>query len=91
MAVQRISVRFIGHVQGVGFRYTTVGIAERHAVFGNVQNLPDGSVRMIAEGEAAELERFLGDLQQTFAGQIRETLVDRLPASGEFTGFMIRY
>ncbi len=91
MAVQRISVRFVGHVQGVGFRYTTVGTAERYAVSGHVQNLPDGSVRMIAEGEAAELERFLGDIQRTFAGQIRETLVDRLPASGEFTGFTIRY
>lgn len=91
MAVQRINVRFVGHVQGVGFRYTTVGIAQRYAVSGSVRNLPDGGVRIIAEGEAAELDLFLGEVQQTFSGQIREALMDRQPASGEFTGFAICY
>jgi acylphosphatase len=91
MANQRLDVRFTGHVQGVGFRYTTLGIAGRRPVTGYVQNLGDGSVRLVAEGAPAELEGLLGDIQRAFEGHLRETLVDRLPASGEFPGFSIRY
>ena len=43
----RNTVRYTGHVQGVGFRYTTTNIAARFAVAGYVQNMPDGSVRVV--------------------------------------------
>ena len=91
MANQRLHVRFTGHVQGVGFRYTPLGIAGRRPVTGYVQNLADGSVRLVAEGAPAELEGLLGDVQRAFEGHLRETLIDRLPASGDFPGFTIRY
>ena len=41
---------FSGHVQGVGFRYTTRSVASRFAVTGYVRNLPDGRVELVAEG-----------------------------------------
>jgi acylphosphatase len=90
MASERWDVRFVGHVQGVGFRYSTMGIARGFEVSGTVENLPDGSVGMSVEGQAEELRSFLGEIQRAFDCHIRETLVDRLPASGAFTGFTIR-
>jgi acylphosphatase len=57
--------RFVvhGRVQGVGFRWFVWQQAERLALRGTGENLPDGSVEVVAEGppEAlAELERVLG-------------------------------
>lgn len=52
-----------GRVQGVGFRWFVWREAERLGLRGSAQNLPDGSVEVIAEGpeKALEaLERSLG-------------------------------
>ena len=47
---RRVTARFDGHVQGVGFRYTTVHLAAELSVRGFVQNEIDGSVTVVAEG-----------------------------------------
>lgn len=47
-----------GHVQGVGFRWWTRQRAEALGIRGMVRNLPDGRVRVDAEGNAAALARF---------------------------------
>ena len=39
-----------GRVQGVGYRYFARLRAEIHRITGNVRNLPDGSVEVVAEG-----------------------------------------
>ena len=54
--MERRQVRYSGHVQGVGFRYTAVSISRRHTVTGFVQNLSDGSVVLVAEGQAKSLD-----------------------------------
>ena len=87
---QRRLVHFRGHVQGVGFRYTTQRIAAGFAVAGYVQNLADGRVRVLVEGEARELDRFLGELRAQMAQYIREVQTDLSPATGEFDDFEIR-
>jgi acylphosphatase len=50
-------VRFLvrGRVQGVGFRWFVVRLAERLDLAGLVRNLPDGSVEVIAEGTGGAL------------------------------------
>ncbi|MGH7662574.1 MAG: acylphosphatase [Vulcanimicrobiaceae bacterium] len=48
-----------GRVQGVGFRYTVMKIAARFEVAGTVRNLPSGAVEIDAEGDDAELSRFI--------------------------------
>jgi len=84
-------VLYRGHVQGVGFRYTTQSIAKRYDVRGFVQNLPDGRVELVAEGEKHELVAFLDDVRERMVRQIRDELVDTQPATGEFSGFEIRH
>ena len=52
-----------GRVQGVGYRNFVERFARRLGLAGHVQNLPDGSVRVVAEGDAdrlEELEQLLG-------------------------------
>ena len=56
---QRHTLTYTGHVQGVGFRYTTHSIARSHNVAGYVRNLPDGRVELVAEGNRQELDAFL--------------------------------
>lgn len=48
-----------GRVQGVGFRYGTLQIANQLGIVGTVQNLPDGTVKIIAEGSQLSLEKFI--------------------------------
>jgi acylphosphatase len=58
-------VYYSGRVQGVGFRYTTTALAGGYAVGGQVRNLADGRVELIAEGDLDEVERFLDAVQRT--------------------------
>ena len=52
-------VHFSGHVQGVGFRYSTLQVAKEFEVAGYVSNLADGRVRVEVEGEESEVKAFI--------------------------------
>lgn len=62
----RVARRFVvsGRVQGVGFRYFTADAARREGLGGSVRNLEDGSVEVIADGEAESMLRFERALRQ---------------------------
>ncbi len=60
MSLVRVHVHYSGRVQGVGFRYTVRSLVPGYDVLGTIRNLPDGRVELVAEGERAELEEFLG-------------------------------
>lgn len=93
----RKTVHYTGHVQGVGFRYTATTIASRHRVAGYVQNLPDGSVRLIAEGDKADVDAFLDEVASAMRGHIEQTQVDENEATAEFgrpaddDAFVVKY
>lgn len=86
----RVEVRFLGHVQGVGFRYTTRRIASRWPVTGFVENCEDGSVRLVVEGEASSVEEFIEAVSEAMSPNIRERQTHRYAASGEWEDFTIR-
>jgi acylphosphatase len=90
-ANERRTVHYQGHVQGVGFRYTVLRIAAGFAVAGYVKNLPDGRVRLIAEGTAGELDGFLETIRAEMAQYIRNLHLDSTPATGEFDDFAVRH
>ncbi len=90
MSQERRRVYYSGRVQGVGFRYTAHRLAQGFAVSGFVRNLDDGRVELLAEGDPAELDRFLGAIQGRFGGSIDDIQVERLPGEPSCRGFTIR-
>lgn len=81
-----------GLVQGVFFRQFTLQQAQRLNIVGWVANLPEGAVRVVAEGEESALRRLLDLLQQgPPAAQVERVIVDWSAAGGEFTDFRVRY
>ena len=55
MKMVRHGGRFMGRVQGVGFRVFVQSVAEELGFTGWVKNMPDGSVVMEAQGDEARL------------------------------------
>lgn len=86
----QLRVNFQGRVQGVGFRYQTANIARNFDVQGYVQNLSDGTVDLVAEGEKEELEGFLEQIQSQMAGNIVNFHQHWYTASGNFNCFEIK-
>jgi acylphosphatase len=89
-APERRTVHYIGRVQGVGFRYTVRQIAGNFSITGNVQNLSDGRVRVIAEGNPTELDSFLSQIAETMSDYIRKVEPFTTTATGEFYDFSIQ-
>lgn len=90
LSVVRCTIIFTGTVQGVGFRYTTVNLAQRFKVAGWVRNESDGSVKCVAEGEKEELDRFIAAVQRSMDAYITNTQIASSAATGEFRGFEVR-
>ena len=91
MAEEQRIIRFVGDVQGVGFRFTTCRISGSFDVTGSVRNCSDGSVECAAEGDRAEIDAFLAELEDRMRGYIRGRTQQTAPCSGQFGGFGMRY
>jgi len=87
----RATFTFRGTVQGVGFRFTTCRIANGFAVLGCVKNLPDGSVRVVAEGSREELGAFRKAILERMGGYVRSHGEDWQSATGEFSQFGVAF
>ena len=87
---RRLTIRFLGTVQGVGFRYTAHHLAARFSgITGTVRNVPDGTVELIAEGEQGDLAALAQALEERMAGYIRRAKRSYSAATGDFAGFRI--
>ena len=82
---------FAGRVQGVGFRFTAHRIALRYDLTGYVKNLPDGSVEMLAHGNADDINDCLRDISESFAGCIRDTKIQDSAPNPQSTEFKISF
>jgi len=58
---------------------------------GFVRNLGDGSVEMLIQGAAEDLDECLADIRDSFEGYIRETQINEVPEDTRYKGFMITY
>ena len=56
---RHLAIRVTGSVQGVFYRASAKVEADRLSITGFARNEPDGSVRIEAEGEGGDLERFV--------------------------------
>ncbi|MGH9961509.1 MAG: acylphosphatase [Pyrinomonadaceae bacterium] len=87
-----VARRFLirGDVQGVGYRFFAQRAAAKHQVVGYVRNEPDGSVEVLAEGPANNVEAFKHELatgpQWADVEQVEEINLD---PSGTYTLFRV--
>ncbi len=87
----RLDARVWGRVHGVGFRYFVVMQAMHLGLTGWVANEQDGSVRCVAEGPRADLEKLLEMLHEGPASSIVERVVeDWLPSTGSWGTFSVQ-
>lgn len=84
-------VIFIGRVQGVGFRYTAHRMADRRRLTGFVRNLPDGTVEMLAQGHAHDIDDCIRDIKDYFGDYLRETKVQEMPTDPKYKDFRITF
>ncbi len=88
-AIHHETAFFTGRVQGVGFRYATLQVAKEFEISGYVCNLPDGRVKLEAEGTEQEVALFISSVEERMHGFIRkvERTTDR--REPQFQGFSI--
>lgn len=82
---------FSGTVQGVGFRFTSRSLAQKHQVKGWVKNLSDGRVEIIAESEEENLGNFLADLKENFKQNISDVDKEEEEATGQYQDFHVAF
>ncbi len=88
---ERLEATVRGYVQGVGFRWFIVRRATQLGLGGWTSNEPDGTVRVVAEGEPAALDLLLAALRSGPPGASVERVdARRLPAAGDLRSFNIR-
>ena len=84
-------VHFSGTVQGVGFRFTARGVAQRYAVTGYVRNLVDGRVEMVVSGERKEILAYLDALRKNMGDYIAAENGRWMETPEQFETFDIRF
>ncbi len=84
-------VIFIGRVQGVGFRFTAHRMAQRYQITGYVRNLPDGTVEMLAQGPAQDIDDCIQDIKENFGNYLRETRILEIPTDPKYKDFRITF
>jgi acylphosphatase len=90
--VGAVEVVVEGRVQGVGFRNFAQRRARDRRLTGYALNLPDGRVRIRAEGELEQLEQFVRDLEQgPPLARVARVAVTAVPFTGGYRDFGIRF
>lgn len=89
--VEALDIQVTGIVQGVGFRPFIYRLAMEHSILGWVLNATDG-VFIHAEGEAADLDRFVIEISERppAASRVEQIELAEVPLEG-FTDFQIRF
>ena len=92
MVTIRATALFLGRVQGVCFRAFTREQAEKNRLTGWVRNCADGSVEAVFEGDEKSVRNVLSCCKQGPPGaQVTGVDCTWMPATGEFSGFSIRF
>jgi acylphosphatase len=74
-----LRLRWLGRVQGVGFRHAVRQLCASHHVVGWVRNATDGSVEALLAGERELLEAALIAIARISSADIRETQASEAP------------
>lgn len=82
---------FSGRVQGVGFRATVRRAAQRLSITGTAENLEDGTVKLIVQGDKEQIEQLFKEIrEELFPGFIFHVEMEQRPISLNYNQFEIR-
>ncbi|HEX7444985.1 MAG TPA: acylphosphatase [Methanothrix sp.] len=86
--MRRLTAYISGKVQKTGYRARVISIARDFGLLGYVQNLDDGRVKVVAEGEDYDLESLLAalDIKNTLI-RVADIQKEYSDATDEFQGF----
>ena len=81
-----------GRVQGVGFRWFTMQIAQQLNLNGYVSNLVDGNVEVFVQGDDVTVQEFISKLRQgpSFS-QVTNLLVNDADIDNSFKYFKVKH
>ncbi len=92
MPEKRLTAKISGQVQGVFFRDATRKIAQDLELTGWVQNEPDGSVKIVVEGDENRLGNFLEFLKEgPDSAKVFDLETKWEKPKGEFEEFEVKY
>ncbi|MCD4845822.1 MAG: acylphosphatase [Methanosarcinales archaeon] len=60
--MKKVTLYISGNVQRVGYRAKVISIATTLGIEGLIQNLPDGRVKITAQGEQPELDKLIQNI-----------------------------
>lgn len=90
--MERIEARVSGRVQLVMYRDFAMRKARGLGLLGEVENLKDGTVRVVAEGPHGALEAYAKKLEKgPLLARVDKVKVEYKEPTGEFDSFSIRY
>jgi acylphosphatase len=86
-----ITATITGRVQGVGYRYSVIHVAQELGLVGWVQNTPGGSVKTWAQGHELVLEQFVAYLWEgPRSARVRSVDVFPVEPDESLRGFVVR-
>jgi acylphosphatase len=81
-----------GKVQGVGYRYFVMRVANDYQLSGYVRNLASGQVEVVVEGQREAVEELKKELAAgPYHAQVVQLEEKALEISGQYQGFRIEY
>ena len=85
-----VNMKITGKVQGVGFRYFVLRQAQELGINGWVSNKSNGNVEAFAQGEKADLERFIAKVNEgpSFS-RVEDVSLNWLNEGEQYFGFEI--
>lgn len=90
--MKRAEILVNGLVQGVGFRYFVVRLAEELRLKGYTKNLFSGEVYTVVEGEHAMIEEFFNKIKiGPSHAYVKNASIKWSDSKNEFTKFEVRY
>jgi len=90
--MERIHLVISGDVQGVGFRFSAIEVANELGLLGWARNNPDGSVEIIAEGPREKLEKLASwSKKGSFLAEVEKVESFWEKTTGEFSNFDAKY
>jgi acylphosphatase len=90
--MENLEIVVHGRVQGVGYRFFVISLAKRFSIKGWVKNMPDGTVKVVAEANKNDLEIFVDELKKgPSSAYIEKVNIIKSDALENFKNFEVRF